>query len=124
MADIVEYLYRGSTLMMDNVFDWILKEDGTAISATPSRLVLTLTPIAGGSVIVCDTNTLDYSLGTPGTNEHFRWTAASGTLVVDLGGKAIGTFPAGIYEVELQWYDGANANGIRWGRQNKIVVVE
>lgn len=123
MTDIIEYIYQGATQMHDNVWDWVLKEDGVAVSGTPTRLVLTLTPVEGGTPIVCDTDTVDYSLGTPGTTENFRWTAATGTLVVDFGGKAIGTFPAGEYEAVLDWYDSDNANGVRWGRQNVWIIV-
>ena len=121
MSNITEYLYRHTTVMHDNVFSLTLRTDGTVVTTTPTRFILTLTN--DDSTITMDTDTATYDLGVAGTTENFRFDTATGILTVDIGGDAIATFPAGSYEAELIWYDASNTNGIVWGPWDKLTVV-
>lgn len=122
---ITEFLYRGPSVMHDNLIEWTLKENGTALSeGVPNRLVLTLVNQEDGASVVIDSSVSPYNLGVPGSNETFRYTEATGRLTIDLGGVAVATLPVGTYTATLDWYDVINANGVRWGADRIAVVVK
>lgn len=130
MADIVEYIDLGATVIGDAQIELRLDDDAVTpgtwatTAGTPTRFRLELTNQATGAAVTLDTVTPPgtYTFSAVGGAAHFSWSA--GVLTIDLGGLAITTIPAGRYDARLWWYDVANTNGIRWGHQQVVIISE
>ena len=130
MADVLEYVYLGSTAIRDNRVDWRLDDDAVEsgiwapTSVLPSRAVLVLTDVSSGDVVTIDSNASPFSLGAPGTgSETFQWAEATSILTLYFGGLDPDVLPAGNYSAALYVYSAEHPNGLRWGRQTIYFVV-
>lgn len=115
MADIIERVTLDRTTpdrAFANRISWTLKESGVVISASLTRVVLTLTPVSGGSPLVIDSASEGWGAGQP-------FTYADGVLTIDL--SEVSTLTSGNYLAQLDVYDGSD--WYAWGRTQQVRVV-
>lgn len=118
---MTEHLFRGATAMQADAIALRLEDDRSGagvlapVTDTPTRLVLTLAPMRGGTSLVVDSAAEGYSLGAPGGGtDTFQWTAATGRLVIFVGSQPLTAFPAGAYAGHLLWIDADHPDGLRY----------
>jgi hypothetical protein len=120
---ITEHLYRDATNMHDNMITWKIN-DGDSAPESPTRVALILTNTDDPTdIITIDSDTAPYDLAVPGDNETFRYDTITQALTIDLGGKAIASFPVALYTVALKWWDAVYTNGRTWGHQRKRIRI-
>lgn len=129
MADIVEYIDLGATVIGDRQIKWRFDDDAVTpgtwatTTQTPNRFRLVLTNQSTGAQVTLDTTGVGaYTFSAVGGAANFSWSA--GTLTIDLGGTLITVIPAGRYDVAVWWHDASNTNGLRWGHQQVVWIAE